>query len=133
MAKNGKRVRCTEGQCIAMLDVLAESLRAAAGEDYLDRDIGVEALCACEALAVVLGVPSRTPPESLLEALDDIEPTDVAHFVPAALNALAALTGGASELNELWRENDDDYPRWLESLANLRGRLSGSLPDGTGS
>ena len=114
-----------------VLEVLANSLRAASGEDYLDRDIGMEALCACEALAVVLGVPSQNLPESLIEALGDVTPVDVAQFVPAALDVLTTLTGEASELNELWRENTDDYPRWLESIVDLHSRLSGSSPDGT--
>ena len=116
-----------------VLDVLTDSLRAAAGEDYLDRDIGMEALCACEALAAVRGVPSQKLPEALIEAVRDLKPSSVTHLVPSALAFLTRLTGEGSELNELWRENAADHPNWLNSIADLRIRLSDESTERGGS
>ena len=106
------------------MDVLTRSLHVAIGGDYLDRDLGTEALCASEALAVVLGVPSANLPENLKELLDDVQPAGASALVPWAISALQSLTGEHSELNDLWRENEADYPQWLAHVVQLRDRLS---------
>lgn len=114
------------------VEVMKNSLEAALGDEFLDRDVGMEALCACEALALVFGVPSASLPDNLSELLGDVETTRVTHLLPKALTVLASLTGERSELNDLWRENKTDYPRWLQHIADLCDRLSraahGSAP-----
>lgn len=41
-----------------------------------------------------------------------------------AVSALARILGENSEINELWAENDEDYPAWREGIQELMARLS---------
>jgi hypothetical protein len=46
-----------------------------------------------------------------------------------ACSALNKVIGESSELNELWQENEDDYPSWKQGIEKLISRLKnkGSL------
>lgn len=43
---------------------------------------------------------------------------------PLAVSALGVVIGETSELQELWAENEDLYPKWKENIQMLIGRLS---------
>ena len=40
-----------------------------------------------------------------------------------AIEALTKVLGESSELNELWTQNEDKYPRWRKTLEDLIARL----------
>ncbi|MFV0471848.1 MAG: DUF4259 domain-containing protein [Paludibacteraceae bacterium] len=42
---------------------------------------------------------------------------------PLAVKALQVVIGEKSELNELWSDNEELYPKWKENLEGLIGRL----------
>lgn len=41
-----------------------------------------------------------------------------------AVSALARILGENSEINELWAENDEEYPAWRDGVQQLMARLS---------
>lgn len=43
---------------------------------------------------------------------------------PLAVSALGVVLGETSELQELWAENEDLYPKWKGNIQSLIGRLS---------
>ncbi len=49
---------------------------------------------------------------------------DIADLKPKVVRALRKLTTDASELNELWAENEEYYPQWCQNITALISRLS---------
>ncbi|TLX50475.1 hypothetical protein CWC31_11420 [Pseudoalteromonas ruthenica] len=45
-------------------------------------------------------------------------------FRPQILEALNLIISEKSELNELWQENEDDYPTWKSNVNKVISRLS---------
>lgn len=91
-------------------------------EEYLDSDIAVDALVACEALARLGGQGGEQSPYS--ETLD----TWVAQHpgpptreqVEQGLAAIDRILGEQSELPELW----EGAPEWIAAMADLRKRVA---------
>ncbi len=92
-------------------------------EDYLDSDLGSEALAACEVLARLQGrwgvrdsysesldawvvAHPQTPPQALLER---------------AVKTIDRIRGESSELSELW----DGQDQWIKAVVDLRSRVTG--------
>ncbi len=44
-------------------------------------------------------------------------------LIPSALKSLKAVIGKKSELNELWKENEELYPKWKANIEDLIIRL----------
>ena len=104
----------------AALDaVLSES-------DYLDSDIGSEAVAAIEVIAKMLG--KGTQADAYTESADiwvaAIKETPSADLRAKAARAIDRITGDGSELAELWRDSDDT-DRWSATLAGLREVMTG--------
>lgn len=98
------------------------------GSDYLDSDIAVEALAACEVLARLRG--QRGKNESDSEAVDSwvlahpiAPPTDL---VKKAVAAIDRVLTEPSELLELWGESEDKEI-WRGAVADLRRRVANGL------
>ncbi len=51
---------------------------------------------------------------------------DFAELKEQAVNALQVVLSDQSELNELWAENEEDYPAWRQGIAQLIERLQSS-------
>ncbi len=49
---------------------------------------------------------------------------DLSDLKEKAVIALEKLLGEDSELNELWRENEEDYPFWRQGIEQLIERLN---------
>ncbi|RYU95728.1 DUF4259 domain-containing protein [Emticicia agri] len=49
---------------------------------------------------------------------------DLSDLREKAIQALHSVLCENSELNELWSENEDDYPLWRQGLEELIGRLN---------
>jgi hypothetical protein len=56
--------------------------------------------------------PNRNPDQNFSDLKDK------------AVAALTKVLGDNSEINELWNENDEEYPVWRQSIQQLIGRLS---------
>ncbi|KOS07194.1 hypothetical protein AM493_14960 [Flavobacterium akiainvivens] len=53
---------------------------------------------------------------------------NVSHIIAPAIKALKKITGKNSELNELWLENKELYPKWKETIESLSKRLENHTP-----
>ncbi len=92
----------------------------------MDAHIGIEGRAAAEVVATVFG----RPPEGLngnrrdrmLEAGGDLRRDEM---LPArALEACGRIWSDASELNELWMEDEDTQADWRAAEADIASRLS---------
>ncbi len=103
------------------IQTITIALSEAANEtDYLDADLGCEALVAAELVAYALGRPPREPDERLtaLAELDGLRE----HASLAAQAVAVVADTDRSELSDLWTE-DGPNEDWDKVLADLAARL----------
>ena len=105
-------------------DLLCDAIDAAtsAGE-YLEAPEGSRLLCACEVIAALGGQPATNLPNVVLQWVKGHETLDIAALIPIALQAIDRVLGPGSELNQLWQENESEYPRWRGTVLSIRDRL----------
>ncbi len=104
--------------------VLQAALEAAdAGEGYLEAPEGARILCACELVAALTGQAASDLPEMALEWVEQHSALDVSMLLPIARNGIDRVLAVDSELEELWRENADEYSAWRQSVLTLKDRL----------
>ena len=87
----------------------------------LDADAASAALAACDLLAARIGRPAADVPDSA-----GLAQAEVAEAVLDTARSLVARVRDASELAELWAEEDD--AEWQAALADLLLRLTPSIP-----
>ena len=93
--------------------------------DYLDSDIGAEAVAAIEVIAKMLG--KGTQADAYTESADiwvaamTVAPSS--DLLAKAVRAIDRITGDNSELSELWSDGDDS-DGWSATLATLREVMS---------
>jgi hypothetical protein len=109
--------------------LLAKAFDSAIKSDYLESDEGSAVIVAAtyvdrqvngtkfttESNGAPLEVdtfPERHPDQNFLD------------LKAKAVSALARILGDNSEINEVWTENEDEYPAWREGIQQLIGRLS---------
>lgn len=109
--------------------LLQNAIEAGLESEYLEADEG-------DAVIVAAAYVDRYLNGTRYSGADDDEPLDVdtfperhpqlnlADLKPAARKALARVIGEDSELNELWQENEEDYPAWRNGVEALINRLS---------
>ena len=89
--------------------------------DYLDSDIGSEAVAAIEVIAKMLG--KGTQADAYTESADiwvaAMKEAPSADLRAKAVRAIDRITGDESELAELWSDSDDT-DGWSATLATLR-------------
>jgi len=94
-------------------------------EDYLDSDIASEAVAAIEVIAKLLG--KGTQADAYTESADiwvaAMKVVPSADVRAKAVRAIDRITGGESELAELWSDSDDS-DGWSATLATLRAVMS---------
>jgi hypothetical protein len=94
------------------------------GSDYLDSDVAVEALAACEVIARLRGRSGErnayTKTVDAWVAAHSVEPP--AALIQRALAAIDRVLAEPSELLELWSESDS-HDAWRAGLTNLRERI----------
>ncbi len=110
---------------LALVEAALGAVERARGE--LERELGVEALAACEVLARLQGRHGYR--DAYTEAVDAWCAAHAALVVTPALlqRALAVIDrvlGPTSELAALWDEGGDDGG-WRASVADLRARVEG--------
>lgn len=109
----------------AGLRLIEDALRSAAQtglDDYLESDIGAEAVAAAELVMGIVGQPPRTTPynETALRWAARVSPDAAQPLVGLALRAIERVTGPGSELAELW---DEAGPSWRASMTDLASGL----------
>jgi hypothetical protein len=94
-------------------------------DDYLDQDIGCNALAACEVLARLLGNVGYTNAytEKVDQWVSEHKMTPSPQLLARASNVIDRVLGEHSELRELWEEADDG--EWRASVEDFRRRLRG--------
>jgi 2-methylcitrate dehydratase PrpD len=95
------------------------------GEDYLDANLGVEALAACEVVARLKGNwGKRDAYTEIVDAWVLAHPEDPSEMLlEGALAAIDRIVRAPSELLELWEEGDVEA--WKTAVADLRARVAG--------
>jgi len=90
-------------------------------EDYLEAPECSMAIAAAEVVAALHGKPSTTLPEDVRAWVGD-KPKPDAQLTAKAIKAIFAVLND-SELKELWEENEEDYPKWVAVLNDLKSRI----------
>jgi len=93
---------------------------------YLEAPECVRILCSAEVLAALIGRPSREIPKELFEWVAAHGHLDPSPFIPKAVTKVTRVLAEHSELNEIWQENETNYPDWKARVLDLRFRLSGT-------
>jgi hypothetical protein len=107
------------------LSVIESAINAVFEDDYIDSDIGSEALAAIDTLARVKGHFGKK--DSYTESVDkwvsknSIEPSK--ELIEKAVKAAKAILGEESELNELWGETED-LDAWKSEVEAVIKRVS---------
>lgn len=110
-------------------DVLSEAIDAVTNADeYLEAPEGSRLLCACEVVAAFNGQPSMNLPDEVRQWMKNHKTLDIAALNPIALQAIDRVLGEGSELNQLWQENESEYPMWREMVLSIKGRLRPLVP-----
>lgn len=118
------------------LDLLADAIESDAenfvrnasskvNSDYLEYDEGQEIIVAGVILDAILNkAKHRISDEEFQEWLSRQESKGLASFKESILNGLGKVISERSELNELWQENDEEYPRWRKNIEDLAASLN---------
>lgn len=94
--------------------------------DYLEAPEGSRLLCACEVIAAIGGQPSTNLPDEVRQWVSNHETLDITALFPTALQAIDRVLGEHSELNQLWKEDENDYSVWSEAVLSIKRRISAS-------
>ncbi|MBT9394159.1 DUF4259 domain-containing protein [Hymenobacter sp. NST-14] len=103
-------------------ELLAQALAAVTAGEYLDGDLGSEALAAAEIVAAILGKPARNFPNDLLGIIPRLTLAHVEPLRRPAQQAVLGVLGEESELRELWEESDE-FENWEAQQRQLLKRL----------
>jgi hypothetical protein len=101
-----------------------QSLRTEREDGYLDAVVGVTAIAAGETVAALLGRPAAKLPEKVTSWVAINLSPDARRLAPLAIAAIDDVLGDDSELRELWEENEDESPAWIQAVTELRNRVS---------
>lgn len=67
-----------------------------------------------------------------IHLLQELKEFDVRGFLPKAIKVIELVEGEDSELRELWEENENLYPKWVENLNKMKQRLEHANQGGIG-
>ncbi len=104
---------------------LRRSIVDATADGYLELDDCVATLAAAEIVAAVLSGPRAGVPEDALELITELDVADVRPLAEPAARGAARVLKAESELNELWSESAEEYPRWRSGVEELVQKLAG--------
>lgn len=110
-------------------DVLSEAIDAAMNAgDYLEAPEGSRLLCACEVIAALGGQPSTDLPDEVRQWVDNHKTLDASALILIALQAIDRVLGDNSELDQLWKEDENGYSVWRETVLSVKSRMWLILP-----
>jgi hypothetical protein len=112
-------------------DLLNEAFDTA-DADYLETDVGTSAIVAAAYVDRQINGTRFTSSEHdeplEVDTFPDRHPDqNFSDLKEKAVQALINVLDENSELNELWEENEEDYPAWRESIEQMIQRLGGDL------
>ncbi|PHV09728.1 DUF4259 domain-containing protein [Chitinimonas sp. BJB300] len=91
--------------------------------DYLEVSEGNRIVCAAYVVGMLLGKVESHGSEELATWLTSNADIDAVSLVPHAVDGIDRVLAADSELHEVWEENEAHYPKWRQSLLNLRNEL----------
>lgn len=105
--------------------VLREAIDAVMNAgDYLEAPEGSCLLCACEVIAALGGQPSTDLPDEVRQWVDNHKTLDTSMLIPILLRAIDRVLGENSELDQLWKEDENGYSVWRETVLSVKSRIS---------
>ncbi len=110
-------------------DALSEAIEAVMNAgDYLEAPEGSRLLCACEVIATLGGQTSTDLPDEVRQWVGNHKTLDASALIPIALQAIDRVLGENSELNQLWKEDENGYSVWRETVLSVKSRLLTVVP-----
>lgn len=107
------------------LELMRTALADARGADYLETDLCNAVLVSAAILdAVDRGAPLEGADAEVNGWIATLDRAGAKGLRPAAAAGCRRLLAPGSELQELWAENEEDYPRWREQVEALAARLA---------
>ncbi|MGB3802148.1 MAG: DUF4259 domain-containing protein [Lewinella sp.] len=107
------------------------SFHRATADDYLEYDDGMAALVFAAYLDNLLNSTTYDNDNAGETDLTNVNRfrelysgPSLADLAANAINAVAAVRSGNSELRELWEENEELYLQWQQNLIQLQDRLA---------
>lgn len=101
-------------------DLMKDKLQEASATDYMEVDVGNAVLVVVDIVCNVLNHSiAEIENEDLQDWLETNRSLDVHTLKDLALLALENILGEESELNELWQENEEEYPAWRGQIERL--------------
>jgi len=108
------------------VELAREALAEAGDAKYLEYDAGQAALVSAAIVDAVLhGTSLGADVEGLAEWLGGLQAAEWAPLREDAARGCLRVIGSASELQELWSENEEEFPRWRRQIETLAARLVG--------
>ena len=110
------------------MSAISEAIEAVFEDEYIDSDVGCQALAAIDTVARLLGQSGVK--SSYTESVDDW--VENYAFVPSkdliekSRNALDLVLGESSELLELWADTEE-FDAWKSEVMLLRDRINQSV------
>jgi hypothetical protein len=97
--------------------------------NYLDSDIGCEVIVSSTYLdsqinGTRFSSPDREEPLEVDTFPERNPNVDLSELKESAIEALKKVIDENSELNELWADNEEDYPLWRQGVEELIERLT---------
>lgn len=109
-------------------ELLQNVIETALNADYLESDEGVAVIVAAAYIDREINgtrfTPSGVDYPLDVDSFPDRHPQiKLSELRFDAIHALQRVLDEGSEINELWAENEEDYPAWREGIEQLIGRL----------
>lgn len=104
--------------------LMEKTLQEVYASDYIEVDAGGAGLVVADIIVSVLNhSTTEIENEDLQDWLETNKSLEVQSLKELALLALEKILGEESELNQLWEENEEEYPTWREQVENLARNL----------
>lgn len=105
-------------------DFLQQVILTEDDEEYLEYDRAHQIIIAGVILDALLnGTVYEHNDEAFEQWLEQQNRDSVNEFKPAVLAGLKMVLSNQSELNELWQENNMEYPNWRANVEGMIARL----------
>jgi len=109
--------------------ILMKAFDTAIRSDYTESDEGIAVIVSAayvdrQVNGTTFSAPGSEHPLDV-DTFPDRHPNqNLSDLREKAAKALHKILGGSSEINELWAENESDYPAWREGVESLIQRLT---------
>lgn len=103
-----------------------EAFEEAGDAKYLEYDAGQAALVSAAVVDAALhGTSLGTDDDEVRAWLGGLDAAEWGPLREDAARACLRVIGASSELQELWAENEEEFPRWRQQVEGLAARLAG--------